>query len=80
MDVGTQAQSKQQTCHIWAQQRSGTKFVGLELPTEWGCQKCSKEQAEETWNIERRKLDRDMQNSLLPRPSLEKIKQFIVNE
>jgi len=43
MEGGTQANSKQYTGHFLAQQRSGTQFVGLELPVLWGCQDGSKE-------------------------------------
>jgi len=43
MEGGTQVNSKQYTCHFLAQQRSGTQFVGLELPVSWGCQDGSKE-------------------------------------
>jgi hypothetical protein len=65
MEGEAQVNSKQYMCHFLAQQRSGTQFVGLELPVSWACQDGSKESSRrnlEYWMT----ITEHMQSELLP--------------
>jgi len=77
MEGGTQVNSKQYMCHFFAQQRSGTQFVWLELPVLWGCQDGSKEPSRrnlEYWTT----ITKHMETEVLPpRPSLGKMEELL---